>query len=460
MTLRIANAAGFWGDWTLAPQHLLANAKVDFLTLEYLAELTLSIMARQREKNPARGYAQDFINVVDRIAPSLKNQESLKIVTNAGGLNPHSCAVALGQLLANRGLGEIPIGVVAGDDLFNQLGNSGDTQWPHFDTHAPLGDRVAQAVSANAYLGAQPICEALQQGSRIVITGRVADASLTVGPTMYHYGWDWDNWDRLAAASVAGHLIECGAQVTGGYRTDWREASLARIGYPIVEITENGQLTVTKPDASGGAVTRQSVIEQIVYEIGDPEAYITPDVVVDFTTLEVAAIGDDRVAVRGASGKPRPDTLKVSLAYADGYMASGQLLVYGRDCIVKARIVADLITDRLRQEGVELEKINIELLGAGDGVPGLTTTPEGLCEVILRVSACDSQRESLEAFSRQLAPLITNGPAGLAGYAQGRPVVRKIYSYWPTTVSRDDVTPNVAVQTASDWAIATPTQAN
>jgi len=460
MTLRIANAAGFWGDWTLAPQQLLAHAEVDFLTLEYLAELTLSIMARQREKNPAVGYAHDFIDVIDRIVPTLQNQESLKIVTNAGGLNPHSCAAALGKLLASRGLETVPIGVVTGDNLLDKIENLSDSQLLHFDTGAPLGKRVAKAVSANAYLGAQPICEALQQGSRIVMTGRVADASLTVGPAMYHYGRDWEDWDRLAAASVAGHLIECGAQVTGGYRTDWREASLARIGYPIVEIAENGQLTVTKPEASGGVVSRQSVIEQIVYEIGDPSAYITPDVVVDFTTLEVAAIGDDRVAVRGATGNQRPETLKVSLAYADGYMASGQLLVYGRDCIVKARIVADLITERLSQEGIELEKINVELLGAGDGVPGQTPVPEGLYEVVLRIAACDPRREALEAFSRQLAPLITNGPAGLAGYAQGRPVVRKIYSYWPTTVPRTEITPRVAVQTAADWASASPLEAN
>ena len=309
-------------------------------------------------------------------------------------------------------------------------------------------------MSANAYLGARPIYEALQQGSRIVITGRVADASLTVGPAMYHYNWDWEDWDRLAAASVAGHLIECGAQVTGGYRTDWRGAPLGRIGYPIVEIAGDGQFTVTKPEGSDGAVSRQSVIEQIVYEIGDPSAYMTPDVIVDFTTLEVAAIGNDRVAVRNAHGKPRPEALKVSLAYADGFMASGQLLVYGKDCIVKARIVADLIAERLRQEGVDLGSFHVELLGAGDGVPGMVPPPDGLREVMLRISATATDRDPLEAFARQFAPLITNGPAGLAGYAQGRPVVRKIYSYWPTTISRDALTPQVSVQTADDWAAA------
>ena len=452
MTLRIANAAGFWGDWTLAPQQLISQEKVDFLTLEYLAELTLSIMARQREKNPTYGYARDFINVIDRIIPELQNQSSLKIVTNAGGLNPPSCAAALGQLLTRCGMGSIPIGVVTGDDLLEESGGLADRPWPHFDTHAPLDKRADRTVSANAYLGAKPICEALQQGSRIVVTGRVADASLTVGPTMHHYGWDWEDWDRLAAASVAGHLIECGAQVTGGYRTDWRDASLGRIGYPLVEIAEDGQFTVTKPEASGGAVTRQSVIEQIVYEIGDPSAYITPDVIVDFTKLEVAAIGTDRVAVRNAHGKPRPEALKVSLAYADGFMASGQLLVYGKDCIVKARIVADLITERLRQEGIELDRFHVELLGAGDGVPGMVPPPDGLHEVVLRISATDPDRASLEAFARQFAPLITNGPAGLSGYAQGRPVVRSIYSYWPTTVSRAEITPKVTVQTADEWA--------
>ena len=456
MTVRIANAAGFWGDWTLAPLQLTSREQVDFLSLEYLAELTLSIMARQREKNPNHGYARDFINVIDQIIPELRNQSTLKIVTNAGGLNPPSCAVALGQLLTQCGLGSIPIGVVTGDDLLERSGQLNDRSWPHFDTHAPLGSRAAETVSANAYLGAQPIYDALLQGSRIVVTGRVADASLTVGPAMYHYNWDWEDWDRLAAASVAGHLIECGAQVTGGYRTDWRDAPLGRIGYPIVEIAEDGQFIVTKPEGSGGAVTRQSVIEQLVYEIGDPSTYITPDVIVDFTTLEVASIGNDRVAVRNAQGKPRPESLKVSLAYTDGFMASGQLLVYGKDCIVKARIVADLITERLLQEGIELDNFHVELLGAGDGVPGLVPPPAGLREVMLRISATDPDRKSLEAFARQLAPLITNGPAGLAGYAQGRPIVRRIFSYWPTTVARDAITPQVTVQTADNWASKSP----
>ena len=451
MTVRIANAAGFWGDWTLAPRQLLEKSEVDFLTLEYLAELTLSIMARQREKNPAAGFAHDFVDVIDQISPMLQTQPELKIITNAGGLNPNACAAAVGERLVECGLDTLPIGVVTGDDLVERVRNNKNSEFKHFDTGKSLGERAGRTVSANAYLGAQPICQALQEGSRIVITGRVADASLTVGPLMYHYGWDWEDWNRVAAASVAGHLIECGAQVTGGYRTDWRDCALPKIGYPIVEVDEQGQLVVTKPEGSGGSVTRQSVIEQIVYEIGDPAAYITPDVVVDFTSLEVAALGDDRVAVRGATGNPRPEMLKVSLAYTDGYQASGQLLVYGRDCIVKARIVADLITERLSQEGMQPEKINVELLGAGDGVPGLTPPPTDLHEVVLRISAFDHQRETLEAFSKQFAPLITNGPAGLAGYAQGRPVMRTTYSYWPTTVSRDEITSACKVQTAAEW---------
>ena len=454
MTLRIANAAGFWGDWTSAPRRLLQDAEVDFLTLEYLAELTLSIMARQRKKNPAAGYATDFINVIEEIAPLLQSQSDLKIVTNAGGLNPLSCARAVAEVLSGCGLTKVLIGVVSGDDLLTTLGNLADCGCPfsHLDTGKPLGKRAATVVSANAYLGAAPICQALEQEARIVITGRVADASLTVGPAVHRFGWEWDDWNSLAAASVAGHLIECGAQVTGGYSTDWKSYPLADIGYPIVELGSDGQLVVTKPTGSGGRVTRQTVIEQLVYEIGDPAAYITPDTVVDFTTLEVAPLVDDRVAVRGATGRTAPENYKVSLAYADGFMASGQLLVYGTDCIVKARVVADLIQERLRREGIELARTHVELLGAGDGLPGLRPPPDELREVVLRIAVHDPRREAVEAFTRHFAPLITNGPAGLGGYAQGRPAIRPVYSYWPTSVPKEMIESQVQVQTAGSWA--------
>ncbi|MEK6249849.1 MAG: DUF1446 domain-containing protein, partial [Planctomycetales bacterium] len=306
-------------------------------------------------------------------------------------------------------------------------------------------------VSANAYLGAEPISQALSMGARIVITGRVADASLTVGPAVHHFGWSWDDWDRLSAASVAGHIIECGAQATGGYSTDWKDYELAHIGYPIAELSDDGTAAITKPSGSGGAVTRHTVTEQLVYEIGDPAAYFTPDVVVDFTGVELADLAEDRVAVRGAVGRPAPNDYKVSMAYADGYMASGQLLVYGSDCVVKAKVAASIVEERLRQEGMELARTHVELLGAGDSLPGLQPPPHDLQEVVLRIAVHDERREAVAAFARQFAPLITSGPAGLAGYAQGRPVVRPVYSYWPTTVPKERITSEVNVRTAKEW---------
>lgn len=453
MTLRIANAAGFWGDWTAAPRRLLETAEVDFLTLEYLAELTMSIMARQRTRDPSTGYATDFLSVTEDIASLLRSQSQLHIVTNAGGLNPQACAARIAEIVSSEGLDEVLIGVVSGDDLLDELDTLVDQGCPlaNFDSDQPFEKLQKPIVSANAYMGAEPISQALSAGARIVITGRVADASLTVGPAVHRFGWSWDDWDRLAAASVAGHIIECGAQATGGYSTDWKDYELAHIGYPIAELSEDGSTAITKPSSSGGAVTRHTVTEQLVYEIGDPAAYMTPDVVVDFTAVELADLAENRVAVRGAVGCAAPDDYKVSMAYADGYMASGQLLVYGSDCVVKAKVVASIIEERLLQEGVKLERTHVELLGAGDSLPGMRPPPADLQEVVLRISVHDEHREAVASFARQFAPLITSGPAGLAGYAQGRPVVRPVYSYWPTTVPKELVKPKVEVRTAKQW---------
>ncbi len=318
------------------------------MTLEYLAELTLSILARQRAKDPTSGFAIDFLDVLASLVPALRTQSGLRIVTNAGGMNPRSCARAAARLLADAGLPETTIGVVIGDDILPELARlqAAGCKFENLDTGQPLAELAEPVVSANAYLGAASITEALGRGGRIVITGRVADASLTVGPAMHEFPWSWDDWQRLAGASVAGHLIECGAQVTGGYAIDWQHSNLtqpgdlADIGYPIAELNDDASCVITKPAGSGGRVNRETVIEQLVYEIGDPAHYLTPDVDVDFTTVDVKEAGPDRVTVWGATGRPAPVTLKVSLAYAAGYMASSQLLVYGRDCVAKARACA------------------------------------------------------------------------------------------------------------------------
>jgi hypothetical protein len=455
VTIRIANAAGFLGDRIDAPRRLVESATVDYLTLEYLAELTLSILARLREKNPQAGYAADFLEVLESLAPALQSQPQLRIVTNGGGVNPAACVQKSAELLVAAGLGDARIGRITGDDLLARLDElqAAGCNFANLDTGEPLSVLLSgsQVVSANAYLGASPICEALADAARIVVTGRVADASLTLGPAVHEFGWQWDDWHRLAAGSVAGHLIECGAQVTGGYSTQWRGRNLAEVGYPIAEIEADGACVITKPQRSGGRVDRRAVVEQLVYEIGDPRHYLTPDVDVDFTTAEVHDLGNDRVAVSGATGRRPPDSYKVSLAYRDGYMASGQLLVYGDDCVAKARECGEIILAQLEQSGRRPARANLELLGTGAGVPRAAAPSFQPPEVMLRVTVHDANREAVERFTREFAPLITSGPAGLAGYAVGRSSVRPVFAYWPTTVPKALVQAEVQVRTAREW---------
>ena len=453
--VRIANAAGFLGDNLDAPRRLVESTEVDYLTLEHLAELTMSILARQREKNPQAGYAEDFVDILGSLTNALRSQSQLKVVANSGGMNPPACAAAAAKTLVAAGLGETPVAVVTGDDLLPRLSElqKQGCEFINLDHGQRLAEAQVSVVSANAYLGAQPIADVLAGGGRVVITGRVADASLTVGPAAHELGWAWDDWSRLAGASVAGHLIECGAQVTGGYSVEWQNYRLADVGYPIAEISENGSAVITKPPGSGGAVNRTTVVEQLVYEIGDPRHYLTPDIDCDFTSVQVRELGPDRVAVSDANGAPPPDTYKVSLAYRDGYMASGQLLVYGVDCREKALACGEAILARVRAAGFELARTNIELLGVGAGVPGTwfwrKYQPPG--ELVLRVTVHDPRREAVERFTREIAPLITSGPAGLAGYAAGRPQVRPVFAYWPTLVPKSLVQPKVEVRPAKEW---------
>jgi hypothetical protein len=457
-TIRIANGAGFLGDWIDAPRRLVERAEVDYLTIEHLAELTMSILARLREKDPGAGYAADFLDVLRSLLPALKQQPQLKIVANSGGMNPPACARAAAKILTDAGFHTMPIGCVTGDDLLpkiTQLVKDG-CPFQNLDTGESLSELIQgqTIVSANAYLGARPIADALTADARIVITGRVADASLTVGPAMHEFGWKWDSWNNLAAASVAGHLIECGAQATGGYSVDWPQYDLSDVGYPIAELSADGTSIITKPSNSGGAVTRRTIAEQLVYEIGDPRHYLTPDVDCDFTSIEVDDLGNDRVQVAGAIGNPATDTYKVSLAYRDGWMASGQLLVYGQDSREKAAAAAKIVLDRCQLAGFDIARTHVELLGFGGGVPGAWfwrkyQTPG---ELVLRVSAHDPRREAVEYFAKQFAPLITSGPAGLAGYASGRPQVRPVFAYWPTLLPKSSIQSQVVVRTAAEWA--------
>jgi len=450
--LTIANAAGFWGDSLAAPRALLERSRVKYLTLEYLAELTMSILAQQRIKNPALGYAGDFLPVLADIAPFLAERPELCLVTNAGGMNPLACAHEAAKILGKANLGDVKIGVVSGDDLLPRIAElRREVPFTNLDTGQPLSTLDKPIVAANAYLGARGIVEALAGGARIVITGRVADASLTVGPAMHEYGWRWDDWNRLAGASVAGHLIECGAQATGGLSFDWAGLDLANVGYPIIELNQDGTSILTKPPGTSGAVTTATAAAQLVYEIGDPRAYLTPDVSVDFTTVELEQAGADRVSVRGATGRAATDSYKVSLAYADGFTSAGQLVVYGSDCVSKARAIAGMIETRVRKAGFHLDDVHVECLGANEAVPGLHAPPRDLREVVLRVGVHAYDRAAVERFTREFAPLITSGPPGIAGYASGRPEVRPRFSYWPTLVPKSLVTPQVEVRATSDF---------
>jgi hypothetical protein len=367
----------------------------------------------------------------------------LKIITNAGGMNPMACARKAKDILQKAGLAR-RIGVVSGDDLLPRL----DALLPqhpftNLDTGEMLQTIRPRVVSANAYLGARPIAEALAQGADIVITGRVADASLTVGPAMHEFGWKWDDWDRLSAATIAGHLIECGAQVCGGLWCNWQEIrDWTDIGYPFVDLAEDGTFTISSD--AGPGVNRETLIEQLLYEVGDPLKYLTPDVVADFTSVSLEKADERTMRVRGAEGDEATSTYKVSIAYRDGFTASGTLTIAGPDAAAKAQLAGETL---LRRSGCTFGHSNIECLGAGACAPGVNPAAHAarLAEVVLRVSVRDASKEKVERFAKEFAPLVTSGPPGVTGYTTGRPAVREVFAYWPALVEKSAVQAKVEV---------------
>jgi len=460
-SLRVGNGAGFWGDNLDAPYLLARDGRIDVLTLEYLAELTMAILSHLRSKDPSAGYITDFPELVERLAPILIENDGLRVVTNAGGLNPAACAARCGALLKTAGLPDAGIGVVSGDDVLELIPawNKDGIDLSHLETGAPISGVASRLVAANVYLGARPIAEALSFGCRFVVTGRVADASLTLGPAAAHFGWRWDDWTKLAGASVAGHLIECGAQATGGLWHGWNELpDYAGIGYPIAELGADGSCVITKPAGTGGRVDVGTVTEQLLYEIDDPARYRTPDVDVDFTSVLLAEQGMDRVAVTGAAGRPPSDQLKLVAVYRDGWTASGMLAVVGRAAEAKARAAGALILERVRRAGVALADSLVECLGAGDVAPGVLRPASPPFEVVLRVTVRDPDRAAVERFCRELAPLVTAGPPGIVGYAAGRPSPRPAFGSWPALVPRALAEPRtrVDVRTSAEWSQTSP----
>jgi hypothetical protein len=447
-SVRIGNGCGFWGDNLDAPVLLAERGGLDYLTLEYLAELTMSILALQKQRDARLGFAADFLDVLERLAPTMRRQPGLKIITNAGGMNPPECAARAKNLLRRHQLDDHPVALVEGDDLLPRLDRmlSEGHALTNLDTGAALATVRERVVSANAYLGTGPIVTALERGAGIVITGRVADASLTLAPAVYELSWPWKDWDRLCAGTVAGHLIECGAQATGGLWCNWQEApDLATVGYPIAEVAADGTVHLTKPAGSGGAVNVETASEQLLYEVGDPAAYLTPDVVADFTSVRLEQAGPDRVRITGARGRPATDSYKVSIAYRDGYTASGALLIFGPEAAAKARKSGEMLLERLRRAGVEPQASHIECVGAGAAVPGVVGPGSEPPEVMLRVSVRDPRRSTVERFTKEFAPLVTSGPPGVSGYTTGRPGVREVFAYWPALIAKSAVQAEVSV---------------
>jgi len=448
--IRIASGQGFWGDDLDAPVRQVEGGPIDYLMLDYLAEVTMSIMQKQHERDPSGGYARDFIPLMQRIFPACVEND-IRVVTNAAGVNPTACAAALVEAGRAAGVaGKATIGVVGGDDLMGRLEGliAQGHALTHMESGDPLEDVLDRVRSANAYIGARPIVEALDRGARVVVTGRSTDTALTYGPMIHHFGWSWDDHDRIATGVVAGHINECGAQCSGGNcMIDWWAVpDIENVGFPIVEAGDDGGFIVTKHGGTGGLVTRATVTEQIVYEMGDPSTYITPDVVADFTSIQLDDLGDNRVRVHGVRGKARTDFLKVSIAYTDGWKAVGTLVYSWPDAPAKARAADRTLRARLDRLGLTFDEIRTELVG-WDSTHGPLAgePPADLPEVQLRVAVRSHDRASVERFTREIAPLVLTGPPSVTGFAGGRPRVQEIMAYWPALIAREVVEPGLTV---------------
>lgn len=446
--VRVASGQGFWGDWLDAPRRQVEGGPVDYLMLDYLAEVTMSILQKQKERDPRMGYARDFIGAMESVMPAVADR-GVKVIANAGGVNPPACAEAVRAAAKVHGAeGRVKVGVVTGDDLLPRLDEllAQGHELRNMDTGEPLSVIRDRVMSANAYIGSTPIVEALRRGANVVITGRSTDTALTMAPLRHEFGWGAEQWDLLAAGIIAGHIIECGAQCSGGNCLhDWRTIpDLANVGYPIVEARADGTFVVTKHPGTGGRVSVPSVTEQLVYEMGDPHAYITPDVIADFTTIRLAADGENRVRVSGIKGKPATDKLKVSIAYRAGYKAVGTLVYAWPDALEKAQLADRVLRERLDRAGLKFDHILTEFVGVS-AAHGPLSGPVDAPEVQLRIGVRGSDRTAVERFTRDIAPLVLNGPPSVTGFAGGRPKVEEIVAYWPALVDKQVVRTNVEV---------------
>jgi len=448
--IRLANGSAFWGDSQEAPLELLRGGPLDYLTLDYLAEITMSILQKLKARDPRAGYAHDFVGVIKRGAKEIV-ERGVKVVTNAGGMNPAACRDAVAAVLQAAGCGgHLKIGTVTGDDIMPRLDELLDRgiDFTNMDTGELLSSIRSRVQSANVYFGAFPIADALCRGAGIVITGRCNDAALALGPMIREFNWQADDWDRIAAGTIAGHVIECGAQCTGGNcQADWESIpDFANIGYPIIEAEPDGTFVVTKHPGTGGRVNVASVTEQLLYEIGDPKSYITPDGIADFTTVRLEQQGADRVRASGIQGRAATDSYKVSISYSAGFKAVGTLAYSWPDAYKKARAADKILRERMERLGLKLGAIHSEFVGVNACHGEMSGEPDAeLAEVVLRIGARAREKAPVERFLKEIIPIALNGPPSVTGLSAGRSKVDEIIAYWPALIPKTAVAPQVEV---------------
>jgi hypothetical protein len=448
-TIRIASGQGFWGDLGSAPRDQVRRGPIDYLVMDYLAEVTMSIMQKQRLRDPALGYATDFIALMDDLLPDIVDR-GIRVITNGGGANPLACREAIFAAARKARITGLRVGVVLGDDILDRIPglSAAGLRFTNMENGEDFDMVRDRLTSANVYFGAVPIAEALRGGAQIVVTGRTTDTGLTLAPMIHEFGWAADDWNRLAAGTVAGHILECGAQASGGnFSADWRSVpDMAHIGFPIAEAGADGTIVITKHAGSGGLVSEATVKEQLLYEIGDPRAYITPDCIADFTTIRLRQVGDHRVEVFGIQGRPATEYYKVSMSYRDGYTAFGTLTYAWPDALEKARAADRILRARLDDLRVRFEEVRTEFLGVDSCFGPTARIAADPDEVVLRVGVRAHERAAVERFSREIAPLILTGPPGVTGFAGGRPKPSEIIAYWPALIPKSVVRPQVIVE--------------
>jgi Acyclic terpene utilisation family protein AtuA len=451
--VRVAGGQGFWGDLLSAPVDQVRGGQIDYLMLDYLAEVTMSILQKQKQRDPQAGFARDFVSLMREILPDCVGR-GIKVTANAGGVNVPGCAQAVRAVARELGLeGKFKIGIVTGDDIMPRLDEflERGVEIKNMDTGEPLAPIRDKVQSANVYLGAKPLVEALDRGAQIVIGGRLTDTGLTLAPLMHEFGWTFEDWDKIASGTVAGHIIECGAQASGGNcQYDWKNIpDLASVGFPIVEASGSGEFVVTKHEGTGGRVNVPSIKEQLLYEMGDPHSYITPDVVADFTTIQLAADGENRVRVFGIKGNPNTEFYKVSIAYSAGWKAVGTLVYSYPEAYEKAQAADKILRARLGRLGLKFDVILTEFVGVSATHGKLAGPPRSdIPEVQLRFGVRGPSKADVERFTKELAPLILTGPPAVTGFAGGRPKVEEIMAYFPALIPKTLIEPKVEVITA------------